>query len=85
MFRQPINATFTLSDGANGEDQTFSGIMVAAPMAVAANAELRKKLLLDGFIGKIFCWFIGLQFTNFGFKKILFKKRFTLNFEIGIF
>jgi hypothetical protein len=47
MFRQPINATFTLSDGAKVNDQAFSGI---TETAVAANAELRKKALLDGFI-----------------------------------
>jgi hypothetical protein len=47
MLRQPINATFTLSDAAIGDDQTCEGIMVAAE---SATAEFLKKFLLDGFI-----------------------------------
>jgi len=47
MLRQPINATFTLSDGANGDDHTFDGITVVAEIATT---DFFRKLLLDGFI-----------------------------------
>jgi len=47
IFRQPIKATLTLSDGETGDDHTCDGIMVAAEMATA---EFLKKFLLDGFI-----------------------------------
>jgi len=51
MFRQPINATFTLSEGAVWEAHTCEGIMV---MAEAASAEFFRKFLLDGFIMMLF-------------------------------
>jgi hypothetical protein len=47
MLRQPIKATFTLSEGANCADQTFDGITVVAE---TATADFFRKLLLDGFI-----------------------------------
>jgi hypothetical protein len=61
MLRHPINATFTLSDAATGDDQTCDGIMVAAEIATA---EFLKKFLLDGFISFNLVGLIGLQFTK---------------------
>jgi hypothetical protein len=61
MFRQPINATFTLSDGAGFDDQTFDGMTVAAE---TANAEFRIKFLLDGFIVNSFMVFKKSGFFN---------------------
>jgi hypothetical protein len=51
MLRHPINATLTLSLGANCEDQTLDGITVVAEIAMA---EFFRKLLLDGFIIRFF-------------------------------
>jgi hypothetical protein len=61
MLRHPINATFTLSDAATGDDHTWDGTIVAAE---TATAEFLKKFLLDGFISFIIVGLIGLQFTK---------------------
>jgi hypothetical protein len=65
IFRQPINATFTLSLGAGFDDQTFEGIIVVAEIATA---DFFKKLLLDGFIVRVILLVYGLQFTKIKIK-----------------
>jgi len=75
MLRHPINATFTLSVGANGDDHTFDGITVVAEIATA---DFFRKFLLDGFIVRFFVGLIGSQFTKFKFNIFRLKGRFKL-------
>jgi hypothetical protein len=66
IFLQPINATFTLSDGVYGVDHTFDGITVAAE---TATADFFRKFLLDGFIALIL-WFNRLAIYKKQLNKI---------------
>jgi hypothetical protein len=60
MLRQPISATFTLSEGANSDDQTFSGTTDNELIADAAIADFLRKFLLEGFILFLFSYYYFL-------------------------